>query len=847
VVEGIYDENGDGKFDAFDGGATYYRLDFVRGDNTWLGVVRNHSYNFTRSSVGGKGYGTREEALRSAPINITANVVDWDDSNEITGGKWAGEQYIYYTGVNAHFDQFGQPGPQTVKVTTNVAGLAFGNFRDIEKGDTDTSWSKDSAGNWSNGHFTVDVVTEQRGKEYIHTLTIAAAYAQAIDDMDADRKTLFQASSSLMSLDFEITQDQYVEYKLTTTPDPTGAIVIDGSAQRIRIGVESTHEYEIGVDGQLFEGVYTDETGDVKVTGALPTTTKAVWVGIGENIGVRYGQLMIRHSVRNSPAPAAVYNVLQVMPWIAALFDGGKYRIEADSDGGEYTIYVSSNMANWEPAITIVNPADGSVIRNVPTEELGDWFDVVGGSQSGTVKITVPAMPDGAATNLEYRIRFQNASGSSQSGPGTFADLTVLQKLGEFSFNPRSIAPIPATGDITEWIEVDTDAASWKLDKIVHRSTTTNDGRRLVRHHATIEVQDFGSNGMPTGAVAEYEEGKSYPTTTKFRVKWPKIYYPNRGIVPEVSLTIKVGGMKQTITVSQAPLTARSLNISQAVTGTSYGAFYENENYIAEALKQSLLSENFTIQNYGTNSYDDAVPTSATLLYSVYNNDRAWTTTNDFRNRSIENWSMIQSQNDSGAVNAAARSDSPLRTAGYTLTDMDRREDHPATLNSDATVRETKLMQYLLEKSPKNYLDGIHTSVDGRTAGVFWQDNISTVADISNSNGTPVPLIVTNIGVSTFIDIKNRIFWMGETEHFGSLILGSPTRRCSGDQLLFTQNIADFMAKAVAYGSAFTDLLLEDGSDFGDGRVAQPAPWDEYWDDTDNYGTDNRLIPSGNK
>jgi hypothetical protein len=61
--------------------------------------------------------------------------------------------------------------------------------------------------------------------------------------------------------------------------------------------------------------------------------------------------------------------------------------------------------------------------------------------------------------------------------------------------------------------------------------------------------------------------------------------------------------------------------------------------------------------------------------------------------------------------------------------------------------------------------------------------------------------------------------------------------------LILCNNIVDFLAKAAAYGSHFTDLLMEEGEDFGDGRVAQPAPWDEYWDDSANGGTDNRLKP----
>jgi hypothetical protein len=103
-------------------------------------------------------------------------------------------------------------------------------------------------------------------------------------------------------------------------------------------------------------------------------------------------------------------------------------------------------------------------------------------------------------------------------------------------------------------------------------------------------------------------------------------------------------------------------------------------------------------------------------------------------------------------------------------------------------------------------------------------------------NNSAVPLTINSSGeITTFIDLQNRFFWLGESEHFGE--------RCQGDQQKFLDNICDFMVKVTAYGSHFTDLLLEGGTDFGDGRKAQPAPWDEYWNDTANGGTDNREKP----
>jgi hypothetical protein len=195
---------------------------------------------------------------------------------------------------------------------------------------------------------------------------------------------------------------------------------------------------------------------------------------------------------------------------------------------------------------------------------------------------------------------------------------------------------------------------------------------------------------------------------------------------------------------------------------------------------------------------------------------------------------MINNQAGDGDE-AANNATSPLRAAGYTFA---YDTDNNFRLNTNETVRATKLMQYLLEKSPEYYLTSISTSNDGRAAGVFWRDDISNYTHTSYMPDSGIPMIINEDGdVTTFIDLENRIFWMGESEHFGD--------ECEGDQLKFCINICDFLAKAAGYGSHFTDLLLETGTDFGDGRVAQPAPWDDYWDDTANGGTDNRLMPKG--
>ncbi|GEM_PF-2137319 len=73
---------------------TFYRIDFIRKDKTdpnkvkdvWLSLLRNWSYNVVITEVSGAGYDEPDVALKSAPINMEAQVIDWHDRDmgEIT-------------------------------------------------------------------------------------------------------------------------------------------------------------------------------------------------------------------------------------------------------------------------------------------------------------------------------------------------------------------------------------------------------------------------------------------------------------------------------------------------------------------------------------------------------------------------------------------------------------------------------------------------------------------------------------------------------------------------------------------------------------------------------------------
>ena len=84
-----------GKYGSATAKTTYYRIDFaeVRKDDgggelkptadSRIDLLRNHVYVVNITSVAGHGEGTEEEALKNQNTNLTAEVVDWDQSQQV--------------------------------------------------------------------------------------------------------------------------------------------------------------------------------------------------------------------------------------------------------------------------------------------------------------------------------------------------------------------------------------------------------------------------------------------------------------------------------------------------------------------------------------------------------------------------------------------------------------------------------------------------------------------------------------------------------------------------------------------------------------------------------------------
>ena len=74
IIGGIY--NGDSA-------ETFYRVEFAKNTSTqttYLDILRNHSYKVKIVEVSGRGFATYSEAFASKPVNMAAEIVQWDDA-----------------------------------------------------------------------------------------------------------------------------------------------------------------------------------------------------------------------------------------------------------------------------------------------------------------------------------------------------------------------------------------------------------------------------------------------------------------------------------------------------------------------------------------------------------------------------------------------------------------------------------------------------------------------------------------------------------------------------------------------------------------------------------------------
>lgn len=405
-----------GKYDGSDE-VTYYRADFLTSDKKYLSLLRNCKYKFVIRHVGGPGFSSVEDAYKAGPTHLEAEVIEWNEGGYFEG-VWNGTYEIRFTGRSVHFNQFGEPSPQIIRVRSNVPTLAFENFANLTAAPTDNVWIETEPGRWWNEHFTVTIEKTATMEEYSeYEITIEA---EPTEIGDPPRSSIFYATGYMLQAGIEITQNRHIEYRLLSSPDPFYAIGIDGTAQRVKIEITSTHPYKVDfMSYDMFDGVYEVAVGGTAIDPTeIEETTHELYIAVKPHTGqeARVGEFYFQHMDARSDAPALVYSVIQMTPIIIAELEEGGLSGQLPRGGGSKTIRIISNLASWYPIL---------LINDVPySGDLLEYFDMANGVKYQDVTFSAPALPVGSTDNRVYKIKFRDNNNATE----TATYITITQK-----------------------------------------------------------------------------------------------------------------------------------------------------------------------------------------------------------------------------------------------------------------------------------------------------------------------------------------------------------------------------------------------------------------------------------
>ncbi len=507
----------------------------------------------------------------------------------------------------------------------------------------------------------------------------------------------------------------------------------------------------------------------------------------------------------------------------------------ATATQNEWTYRVEARNAEGEYEVVYIEDGVGNSPQGVQNAGL-DWFEVSAVHPADPANLSAP-------NSFTVNAKDKNTSGKTRqarvvvylksTGPaGTMASIDVVQQSSIVTLSPNSVPAIAKIGGTSQAIGIQTDKTSkWEVLGITTKSGTNNRNKTLVNHEAELIVVDLAGN-----TVTEVPAGGYSVENHRFKVKFPKIYYPNREIPisAEVRIGIVDSDLEATITVNQttltpAPMNAWGLNGSPNYNmGSTYSRGWEGtsgSNGLQQIPGYRYLGSSVAATTTSVNAsatYLQLQPHISGSAGSAY----LWNMFNEFvTQRDITN----NDNNGLTAINNTA-ANNPMRKGGYpnSVSGGDRNG------MIDKRRADTKLFQFLFEKG-NTPLDP--KFADGNT--YFYVDNINT--HISGTlPETAIPLISkhseasNSSGISTdallIIDVENKFMWCGELQMFWYDTWLTDSRGT------FLDNLMHFIGNAAKYGSHFTDMFLEKNvpsekqiPSVDGGRYMQPAPWDDHW------------------
>jgi hypothetical protein len=498
VVGGLYDT---------DTTPTYYRVEFYApGTTTRLDILRNHRYLINIASVAGRGHATPAEAFSSNAVNMTANILVWNqpsldnivfdgqNSLAVTTGRVALEGNVYSTASAG--------GENVVSVYTDVPdGWQIVSI--VDSNGTSPSLWLNAATLAGPGGTTTDMVIQ----------------TMSPNGTDADRPATITIAAGRLRLPIVVTQSNHQPIDLQivdVTGQPIDEIVFSGAAgiapaarsftvrwlplgNPVTVVANQVGQYEFPNHGSTppsengapyqgesltSAGTHTYTVAPLSLTTAELATNPFIIKSTRFDFTVNNGFTTMTKSITLTQLNYAL--VVEPNPFVSPYFPMG----------GSYSYRVRSN-ANWRISNVVEHPrVAGSLIApptgtdNVYIDAAGAPNFTVGGGFVEQFRANPAAKGNSGYVDVIY---------SSTASPAAFAPVTRRLFFPAAPFVIYGIASMP-----------DQNANRWNYYSGDNGTPTAPQATNDIQTMA-ITAANYGTNLNPTPIAAN-----SIPSSTVF-------------------------------------------------------------------------------------------------------------------------------------------------------------------------------------------------------------------------------------------------------------------------------------------------------------------------------------------
>lgn len=472
----------------------------------------------------------------------------------------------------------------------------------------------------------------------------------------------------------------------------------------------------------------------------------------------------------------------------------GKINISPDTDK---MLFNGSGTLISHPASTefTVKSTAGSITEYTLSGLNPDKFNVSlsTGNESGTLIVTpIETNTSGSPYSAFLYITDDEAG-----------DMTISLRQNTLALTVTPSAPgkVVVEGGQTEIMTISTGDASSQWTATINTASTTP-GKTLYNHNAYIV--DENGNRLNTS--------EPLSVTQKFKVAFPKVYFPNRGMNIAATVTIQIEGsrLSQTITVNQTALTSKGVKIFNVRSFSATYPYGSLESRYIRAYSNALKSMGYTWSNGSyTNEIVQACPTGTTYAhFANYGIDVTYNFTN-LQNFRTGTDGILLMCSEANTISALTNITSPLRDY-----DLEYNNGSSGGVVLTPGAENTRIGQFLMTHGgrpiahmsdvPSFFLNETHTSAKSIPATA-----VKIMQKDSNKNTIMA------------IDPTNRMVYLGESQVFQSMSSTHPESLKED----FMYNFIDYVINAAKYGSHFTDMLNENIPE--DNRP--PTPWNSVW------------------